>query len=150
MDIRLIYYWCCWHNWSYLFLLFVILLLSNSCYTLKLLLIIVFYFLNYVIAILLILLNDGCVVQSPKSSSLHWGLSPGPSVYTTDALPLSYRGIWNFLGPDGWAPPFSFEIHGWKHLGKVKEKVQTLRCTPGALHGNREPGPLLQRKLLWH
>ena len=24
--------------------------------------------------------------------SLHWGLSPGPSVYKTDALPLSYRG----------------------------------------------------------
>ena len=24
--------------------------------------------------------------------SLHWGLSPGPSVYTTAALPLSYRG----------------------------------------------------------
>ena len=25
--------------------------------------------------------------------SLHWGLNPGPSVYKTDALPLSYRGI---------------------------------------------------------
>ena len=25
-------------------------------------------------------------------NSLHWGLSPGPSVYKTDALPLSYRG----------------------------------------------------------
>ena len=25
--------------------------------------------------------------------SLHWGLSPGPSVYRTDALPLSYRGL---------------------------------------------------------
>ena len=24
--------------------------------------------------------------------SLHWGLNPGPSVYRTDALPLSYRG----------------------------------------------------------
>jgi hypothetical protein len=24
--------------------------------------------------------------------SLHWGLNPGPSVYKTDALPLSYRG----------------------------------------------------------
>jgi hypothetical protein len=33
------------------------------------------------------------VVQSPKGSSLHWGLSPGPSVYKTDALPLSYRGL---------------------------------------------------------
>ncbi len=22
----------------------------------------------------------------------HWGLNPGPSVYKTDALPLSYRG----------------------------------------------------------
>ena len=29
----------------------------------------------------------------PKSNSLHWGLSPGPSVYKTDALPLSYRGL---------------------------------------------------------
>ena len=27
------------------------------------------------------------------SSSLHWGLNPGPSVYKTDALPLSYRGL---------------------------------------------------------
>ena len=27
-----------------------------------------------------------------RSISLHWGLSPGPSVYKTDALPLSYRG----------------------------------------------------------
>ena len=25
--------------------------------------------------------------------SPHWGLNPGPSVYKTDALPLSYRGI---------------------------------------------------------
>jgi hypothetical protein len=24
--------------------------------------------------------------------SLHWGLNPGPSVYKTEALPLSYRG----------------------------------------------------------
>ncbi len=28
-----------------------------------------------------------------QSFSLHWGLNPGPSVYKTDALPLSYRGI---------------------------------------------------------
>ena len=26
--------------------------------------------------------------------SLHWGLSPGLSVYKTDALPLSYRGTY--------------------------------------------------------
>ena len=26
------------------------------------------------------------------SKSLHWGLNPGPSVYKTDALPLSYKG----------------------------------------------------------
>ena len=25
--------------------------------------------------------------------SLYWGLNPGPSVYKTDALPLSYRGF---------------------------------------------------------
>ena len=30
-------------------------------------------------------------VHCPKS--LHWGLNPGPSVYRTDALPLSYRGL---------------------------------------------------------
>ena len=29
-----------------------------------------------------------CIVLSP-----HWGLNPGPSVYKTDALPLSYRGL---------------------------------------------------------
>ena len=28
-----------------------------------------------------------CIFKSP-----HWGLNPGPSVYRTDALPLSYRG----------------------------------------------------------
>ena len=26
------------------------------------------------------------------NESLHWGLNPGPSVYRTDALPLSYKG----------------------------------------------------------
>ena len=30
--------------------------------------------------------------RGTKQRSLHWGLSPGPSVYRTDALPLSYRG----------------------------------------------------------
>ena len=30
---------------------------------------------------------------APFKTSLHWGLSPGPSVYRTDALPLSYRGL---------------------------------------------------------
>ena len=28
-----------------------------------------------------------------RGASLHWGLNPGPSVYKTDALPLSYRGL---------------------------------------------------------
>jgi hypothetical protein len=27
-----------------------------------------------------------------QTNSPHWGLNPGPSVYKTDALPLSYRG----------------------------------------------------------
>ena len=27
-----------------------------------------------------------------QNNSPHWGLNPGPSVYKTDALPLSYRG----------------------------------------------------------
>ena len=31
----------------------------------------------------------------PMSNSLHWGLNPGPSVYRTDALPLSYKGFCN-------------------------------------------------------
>ena len=50
-----------------------------------------------------------CMLQS-----LHWGLSPGPSVYKTDALPLSYRGAskqataalvlrWDTAGYDGHA-----------------------------------------------
>ena len=29
---------------------------------------------------------------SGETSSPHWGLNPGPSVYRTDALPLSYKG----------------------------------------------------------
>ena len=28
-----------------------------------------------------------------QGNSPHWGLNPGPSVYKTDALPLSYRGL---------------------------------------------------------
>ena len=40
-----------------------------------------------------------CFVNSP-----HWGLNPGPSVYKTDALPLSYRGTAeNVPELDGWA-----------------------------------------------
>ena len=34
---------------------------------------------------------SACAV--PMSNSLHWGLNPGPSVYRTDALPLSYKGL---------------------------------------------------------
>jgi hypothetical protein len=30
--------------------------------------------------------------QMQTMTSPHWGLNPGPSVYKTDALPLSYRG----------------------------------------------------------
>jgi len=30
--------------------------------------------------------------ETKYSASPHWGLNPGPSVYKTDALPLSYRG----------------------------------------------------------
>ena len=30
--------------------------------------------------------------RAQRKPSLHWGLNPGPSVYKTDALPLSYRG----------------------------------------------------------
>ena len=32
----------------------------------------------------------------PHAFSPHWGLNPGPSVYKTDALPLSYEGPWVF------------------------------------------------------
>ena len=33
-----------------------------------------------------------CALHRVQQTSLHWGLNPGPSVYKTDALPLSYRG----------------------------------------------------------
>ena len=33
------------------------------------------------------------VCSLKKKKSPHWGLNPGPSVYKTDALPLSYRGV---------------------------------------------------------
>ena len=36
--------------------------------------------------------------DTTRAMSLHWGLNPGPSVYRTDALPLSYRGRWSNLG----------------------------------------------------
>jgi hypothetical protein len=33
-----------------------------------------------------------CEQTQKEEISPHWGLNPGPSVYKTDALPLSYRG----------------------------------------------------------
>ena len=33
-----------------------------------------------------------CEFGTSTIMSPHWGLNPGPSVYKTDALPLSYRG----------------------------------------------------------
>ena len=38
--------------------------------------------------------NCAAFRRSEKHQSPHWGLNPGPSVYKTDALPLSYRGNW--------------------------------------------------------
>ena len=40
-------------------------------------------------------LSSGCSKASWRvtANSPHWGLNPGPSVYKTDALPLSYRGF---------------------------------------------------------
>ena len=39
----------------------------------------------------------GCILQVANMPlSPHWGLNPGPSVYKTDALPLSYRGRCDF------------------------------------------------------
>ena len=34
-----------------------------------------------------------CFALGGCGNSPHWGLNPGPSVYKTDALPLSYRGV---------------------------------------------------------
>ncbi len=39
-----------------------------------------------------------------EGNSPHWGLNPGPSVYRTDALPLSYRGLLSH-GPGTASPP---------------------------------------------
>ena len=39
--------------------------------------------------------QGGQALSSGKGCSPHWGLNPGPSVYKTDALPLSYRGSGN-------------------------------------------------------
>ena len=36
--------------------------------------------------------REGHFLRLRSRKSPHWGLSPGPSVYKTDALPLSYRG----------------------------------------------------------
>ena len=34
----------------------------------------------------------GRLILDPRRQSPHWGLNPGPSVYRTDDLPLSYKG----------------------------------------------------------
>ena len=46
--------------------------------------------------------------------SLHWGLSPGPSVYRTDALPLSYRGH-TYVHRHGPVAPLHFPRRGGLH-----------------------------------
>ena len=45
----------------------------------------------------------------PKGISPHWGLNPGPSVYKTDALPLSYRG--SGFGAYAWYLHGGFVVH---------------------------------------
>ena len=39
-----------------------------------------------------------CIIAD-AIKSLHWGLNPGPLVYRTDALPLSYKGCWVASAP---------------------------------------------------
>ena len=47
--------------------------------------------------------------------SPHWGLNPGPSVYKTDALPLSYRGLANWRRPG----QLAFFRYDFRLLGHV-------------------------------
>ena len=56
------------------------------------------------------------------NSSLHWGLSPGPSVYKTDALPLSYRGCaaWRLMSDIGRHP---------------RRLMRGIGCHPGRVFG---------------
>ena len=39
-------------------------------------------------------------IQNKHKKSPDWELNPGPSVYKTDALPLSYLGILNTIKND--------------------------------------------------
>jgi hypothetical protein len=58
-----------------------------------------------------------------SDTSPHWGLNPGPSVYRTDALPLSYRGA---VAMDMW---------------KLTKMLHYRRFTPQHTHHHPHPPP---------
>ena len=86
----------------------------------------------------------------PQETSPHWGLNPGPSVYRTDALPLSYRGsgfvlamisCLDLLGPSKhdcrtlarrrWAlTRRRGEAHGCRWMAELEHQQQQEQCTP--------------------
>ena len=59
--------------------------------------------------------------------SLHWGLSPGPSVYKTDALPLSYRGLCR-TGRLACVCNYDLRIHALVHLCRANAECPYPLC----------------------
>ena len=66
-----------------------------------------------------------------RNESLHWGLNPGPSVYRTDALPLSYRGLNGTEGSGCSLPKMlvAMPAHKGTHIGPAMLRLN--RSAPG-------------------
>ena len=81
--------------------------------------------------------TDACLVSHLFSSSVpalattfakpHWGLNPGPSVYKTDALPLSYRGLCR-TGRLACVCNYDLRIHALVHLCRANAECPYPLC----------------------
>ena len=83
------------------------------------------------------------ILSLKHNISPHWGLNPGPSVYRTDALPLSYRGIC-LCGGNKYhrhVSVDSFRIGGEAMFDGAAKEQEMLRGRRGAPSGGEAQWP---------